>query len=97
MNKRMKKKQQLEQKIQGLECELAVVSKENMELLNKIGSIRVELNTLSQSMKRHEDICGQNVLQTNKEFESIKKELKRSKNLSLNGKRKIRVGGRQKI
>ena len=50
-----------------------------MELLNKIGSIRVELNTLSQSMKRHEDICGQNVLQTNKEFESIKKELKRSK------------------
>lgn len=25
MNKRMKKKQQLEQKIQGLECELAVV------------------------------------------------------------------------
>lgn len=79
MNKRMKKKQQLEQKIQGLECELAVVSKENMELLNKIGSIRVELNTLSQSMKRHEDICGQNVLQTNKEFESIKKKLKRSK------------------
>ena len=65
MNKRMKKKQQLEQKIQGLECELAVVSKENMELLNKIGSIRVELNTLSQSMKRHEDICGQNVF-TNK-------------------------------
>lgn len=79
MNKRMKKKQQLEQKIQGLECELAVVSKENMELLNKIGSITAELNTLSQSVKRHEDICDQNVLQTNKEFESIKKELKRSK------------------
>lgn len=79
MNKRMKKKQQLEQKIQGLECELAVVSKENMELLNKIGSISAELNTLSQSVKRHEDICGQNVEQTNKEFESIKKELKRSK------------------
>ena len=79
MNKRMKKKQQLEQKIQGLECELAVVSKENMELLNKIGSISAELNTLSQSMKRHEDICGQNVEQTNKEFGSIKKELKRSK------------------
>nr|DAN52900.1 MAG TPA: CCAAT/enhancer-binding protein beta [Caudoviricetes sp.]DAP94321.1 MAG TPA: CCAAT/enhancer-binding protein beta [Caudoviricetes sp.] len=79
MNKRMKKKQQLEQKIQGLECELAVVSKENMELLNKIGSITAELNTLSQSVKQHEDICGQNVLQTNKEFESIKKELKRSK------------------
>ena len=79
MNKRMKKKQQLEQKIQGLECELAVVSKENMELLNKIGSISVELNTLSQSVKRHEDICGQNVEQTNKEFESIKKELKHSK------------------
>ena len=75
----MKKKQQLEQKIQGLECELAVVSKENMELLNKIGSITAELNTLSQSVKRHEDICGQNVLQTNKEFESIKMELKRSK------------------
>ena len=79
MNKRMKKKQQLEQKIQGLECELAVVSKENMELLNKIGSISAELNTLSQSVKRHEDICGQNVEQTNKEFESIKKKLKRSK------------------
>lgn len=79
MNKRMKKKQQLEQKIQGLECELVVVSKENMELLNKISSISVELNTLSQSVKRHEDICGQNVEQTNKEFESIKKELKRSK------------------
>lgn len=79
MNKRMKKKQQLEQKIQGLECELAVVSKENMELLNKIGSISAELNTLSQSVKRHEDICGKNVEQTNKEFESIKKELKRSK------------------
>lgn len=79
MNKRMKKKQQLEQKIQGLECELAVVSKENMELLNKIGSIAAELNTLSQSVKRHEDICGQNVEQTNKEFESIKKELKQSK------------------
>ena len=79
MNKRMKKKQQLEQKIQGLECELAVVSKENMELLSKIGSITAELNTLSQSVKRHEDICGQNVEQTNKEFEAIKKELKRSK------------------
>lgn len=79
MNKRMKKKQQLEQKIQGLECELAVVSKENMELLNKISSISAELNTLSQSVKRHEDICGQNVEQTNKEFELIKKELKRSK------------------
>jgi len=50
MNKRMKKKQQLEQKIQGLECELAVVSKENMELLNKIVSISAELNTLSQSV-----------------------------------------------
>lgn len=79
MNKRMKKKQQLEQKIQGLECELAVVSKENMELLNKIASISAGLNTLSQSVKRHEDICGQNVEQTNKEFESIKKELKQSK------------------
>lgn len=79
MNKRMKKKQYLEKKIQGLECELAVVSKENMELLNKIGSITAELNTLSQSVKRHEDICVQNILQTNKEFESIKKELKLSK------------------
>lgn len=79
MNKRMKKKQQLERKIQELECELAVVSKENMELLNKIGSISAGLNTLSQSVKRHEDICVQNILQTNKEFESIKKELKRSK------------------
>ena len=68
MNKRMKKKQQLEQKIQGLECELAVVSKENMELLNKIGSITAELNTLSQSVKRHEDICGQ---MSNKQIKSL--------------------------
>lgn len=79
MNKRMKKKQQLEQKIQGLECELAVVSKENMELLNKIGSISAELNTLNQALKQHEEICAKNVEQTNKEFWSIKKELKRFK------------------
>lgn len=79
MNKRMKKKQMLGQKIHELECELVVLSAENMHLMNKVGDLKSELNTLSQSVKRHEDICGQNVEQTNKEFESIKKELKRSK------------------
>lgn len=79
MNKRMKKKQMLERKIHEFECELVVLSAENMHLLNKVGDLKSELNTLSQSVKRHEDICGQNVEQTNKEFESIKKELKRSK------------------
>jgi len=66
MNKRMKKKQMLGQKIHELECELVVLSEENMHLMNKVG-------------ERHEEICAKNVEQTNKEFESIKKELKRSK------------------
>ena len=71
MNKRMKKKQQLEQKIQGLECELAVVSKENMELLNKISSISAELNTLSESVLRHEVSWGLIGEQRFKVFESF--------------------------
>lgn len=79
MNKRIKKKQMLGRKIHELECELVVLSAENMHLINKVGDLKSELNTLNQALKRHEDICGQNVLQTNKEFESIKKELKRSK------------------
>lgn len=79
MNKRMKKKQMLGQKIHELECELVVLSEENMHLMNKVGDIKSELNTLNQALKRHEEICAKNVEQTNKEFESIKKELKRSK------------------
>lgn len=79
MNKRMKKKQMLGQKIHKLECELVVLSDENMHLMNKVGDLKSELNTLNQALKRHEEICAKNVEQTNKEFESIKKELKRSK------------------
>lgn len=79
MNKRMKKKQMLGQKIHKLECELVVLSEENMHLMNKVGDLKSELNTLNQALKRHEEICAKNVEQTNKEFESIKKELKRSK------------------
>ena len=79
MNKRMKKKRMLGQKIHELECELVVLSAENMHLINKVGDLKSELNTLNQALKRHEEICAKNVEQTNKEFESIKKELKRSK------------------
>lgn len=79
MNKRMKKKQMLGQKIHELECELVVLSEENMHLMNKVGDLKSELNTLNQALKQHEEICAKNVEQTNKEFESIKKELKRSK------------------
>lgn len=79
MNKRMKKKQMLGQKIHELECELVVLSEENMHLMNKVGDLKSELNTLNQALKRHEEICAKNVEQKNKEFESIKKELKRSK------------------
>ena len=79
MNKRMKKKQMLGQKIHELECELVVLSEENMHLMIKVGDLKSELNTLNQALKRHEEICAKNVEQTNKEFESIKKELKRSK------------------
>lgn len=50
-----------------------------MHLMNKVGDLKSELNTLNQALKRHEEICAKNVEQTNKEFESIKKELKRSK------------------
>ena len=79
MNKRMKKKQMLERKIHELECELVVLSAENMHLSSKVGDLKSELNTLNQALKWHEEICAKNVEQTNKEFGSIKKELKRSK------------------
>lgn len=79
MNKRMKKKQLLERKIHELECELVVLSAENMHLSSKVGDIKSEFNALNQALKRHEEICAKNVEQTNKEFGSIKKELKRSK------------------
>lgn len=47
MNKRMKKKQMLGQKIHELECELVVLSAENMHLTNKVGDLKSELNTLN--------------------------------------------------
>nr|DAV03220.1 MAG TPA: CCAAT/enhancer-binding protein beta [Caudoviricetes sp.] len=79
MNKRMKKKQMLERKIHELECELVVLSTENMHLSNKVGDLKSELNTLSQALKRHEDACSENIEQTNKEFEAIRQDMKRSK------------------
>lgn len=79
MNKRMKKKQMLERKIHELECELVVLSTENMHLSNKVGDLKSELNTLSQALKRHEETCSENIEQTNKEFEAIRQDMKRSK------------------
>ena len=75
----MKKKQMLERKIHELECELVVLSTENMHLSNKVGDLKSELNTLSQALKRHEDACSENIEQTNKEFEAIRQDMKRSK------------------
>nr|DAN70062.1 MAG TPA: Transcription factor AP-1/DNA Complex, Zebra, BZLF-1, AP-1, Epstein-Barr [Caudoviricetes sp.] len=69
----------LERKIHGLECELVVLSTENMNLSSKVGDIKSELNTLSQALKRHEDACSENIEQTNKEFEAIRQDMKRSK------------------
>lgn len=79
MNKRMKKKQMLERKIHELECELVVLSVENMHLSSKVGDLKSELNTISQALKRHEDACSENIEQTNKEFEAIRQDMKRSK------------------
>lgn len=79
MNKRMKKKQMLERKIHELECELVVLSAENMHLSSKVGDLKSELNTISQALKRHEDACSENIEQTNKEFEAIRQDMKRSK------------------
>lgn len=53
--------------------------KKKQMLERKIHELESELNTLNQALKRHEEICAKNVEQTNKEFGSIKKELKRSK------------------
>ena len=79
MNKRIKKKQMLERKIHELECELVVLSTENMHLSSKVGDLKSELNTLSQALKRHEDAYSENIEQTNKEFEAIRQDMKRSK------------------
>jgi len=65
MNKRMKKKQVLNNEIEQLKSEVAV--------------LKGELNTLSQALKRHEDACSENIEQTNKEFEAIRQDMKRSK------------------
>lgn len=53
--------------------------KKKQMLERKIHELESELNTLNQALKQHEEICAKNVEQTNKEFGSIKKELKRSK------------------
>lgn len=65
MNKRMKKKQVLNNEIEHLKSEVAV--------------LKGELNTLSQALKRHENACSENIEQTNKEFEAIRQDMKRSK------------------
>lgn len=65
MNKRMKKKQALNTEGEHLNSEVAV--------------LKGELNTLSQALKRHEDACSENIEQTNKEFEAIRQDMKRSK------------------
>lgn len=78
MNKRTKKKQ-LEIEVKQLKSELFLLSSENLQLFDKLNECKTELNTLSQALKRHEVICGKNIEQTNKEFSSIKKEMKRSK------------------
>lgn len=65
MNKRMKKKQVLNNEIEHLKSEVAV--------------LKGELNTLSQALKRHEDACSENIEQTNKEFEAIRQDMRRSK------------------
>ena len=79
MNKRMKKQQMLERKIHELECELVALSAENMHIISKVGDLKSELNTISQALKRHEDACSENIEQTNKEFEAIRQDMKRSK------------------
>ena len=65
MNKRMKKKQALNTEVEHLKSEVAV--------------LKGELNTVSQALKRHEDACSENIEQTNKEFEAIRQDMKRSK------------------
>lgn len=65
MNKRMKKKQVLNTEVEHLKSEVAV--------------LKGELNTLSQALKRHEDACSETIEQTNKEFEAIRQDMKRSK------------------
>ena len=78
MNKRTKKKQ-LEIEVKQLKSELFLLSSENLQLFDKLNECKTELNTLSQALKRHEVICEKNIEQTNKEFASIKKEMKQSK------------------
>ena len=65
MNKRIKKKQALNTEVEHLKSEVAV--------------LKGELNTISQALKRHEDACSENIEQTNKEFEAIRLDMKRSK------------------
>ena len=45
-----------------------------MHLMNKVGDPKSGIEYFESSFKRHEEICAKNVEQTNKEFESIKKE-----------------------
>lgn len=65
MNKRMKKKQAFNNEVEHLKSEVAM--------------LKGELNTLIQALKRHEDACSENIEQTNKEFEAIRQDMKRSK------------------
>ena len=65
MNKRMKKKQAFNNEVEHLKSEVAM--------------LKGELNTLIQALMRHEDACSENIEQTNKEFEAIRQDMKRSK------------------
>ena len=65
MNKRMKKKQGLQNEVEIFKSIVTV--------------LKGELNTLSQALKRQEDACSENIEQTNKEFEAIRQDMKRSK------------------
>lgn len=53
--------------------------KKKQMLERKIHELECELNTISQALKRHEDACSENIEQTNKEFEAIRQDMKRSK------------------
>ena len=65
MNKRMKKKQGLQNEVEIFKSIVTV--------------LKGELNTLSQALKRQEDACSENIEQTNKEFEAIRQDMTRSK------------------
>ncbi|KXU14590.1 hypothetical protein SORDD17_01368 [Streptococcus oralis] len=79
MNKRQRRKHRLELKVRQLESEIFVLSRENMDLYDKVMEYKTELNSLRQAQERHEAECSQNVQATNAEFSKIRYEMKRLK------------------